>query len=86
MCRSANAADVDGAVARRGGRCPDWRATPPLRRARILMRFRELMDAHQKDLAKIITQEHGKTLADAEGSRSRAASKWSNSPRASRIC
>ena len=32
-----------------------------------MMRFRELMDAHRKDLAKIITQEHGKTLADAEG-------------------
>ena len=32
------------------------------------MRFRDLLDAHKKDLAKIVTQEHGKTLADAEGS------------------
>jgi malonate-semialdehyde dehydrogenase (acetylating)/methylmalonate-semialdehyde dehydrogenase len=32
-----------------------------------MMRFRELMESHRKDLAKIITQEHGKTLADAEG-------------------
>ena len=32
------------------------------------MRFRELLDAHKKDLAKVVTQEHGKTLADAEGS------------------
>ena len=32
------------------------------------MRFRELMEAHKKDLARIVTQEHGKTLADAEGS------------------
>ena len=31
------------------------------------MRFRELIDAHKKDLAQIITQEHGKTLVDAEG-------------------
>ena len=47
---------------------PAWRASPPLRRARILMRFRELMDAHKKSLAAIVTEEHGKTLADAEGS------------------
>ena len=31
------------------------------------MRFRDLIDRHKKDLAKIVTQEHGKTLADAEG-------------------
>ncbi len=62
-----NAADVDAAVAAAAAALPFWRAYPPLRRARILMRFRELMDAHRKDLAKIITQEHGKTLADAEG-------------------
>jgi hypothetical protein len=43
-------------------------AAPALRRARVLMRFRELLDAHKKELAKIVTQEHGKTLADAEGS------------------
>ena len=63
----ADAADVDAAVAAAAAAFPAWRAHPPLRRARILMRFRELMDAHRKDLAKIITQEHGKTLADAEG-------------------
>ena len=62
-----NAADVDAAVAAAAAALPSWRASPPLRRARILMRFRELMEAHRKDLAKIITQEHGKTLADAEG-------------------
>ncbi|MFO1325002.1 MAG: CoA-acylating methylmalonate-semialdehyde dehydrogenase [Burkholderiales bacterium] len=62
-----NAADVDAAVAAAAAAFPAWRAFPPLRRARILMRFRDLMDAHRKDLAKIITQEHGKTLADAEG-------------------
>ena len=62
-----NAGDVDAAVAAAAAALPFWRAYPPLRRARIMMRFRELMDAHRKDLAKIITQEHGKTLADAEG-------------------
>src|SRR4030095_11716165 len=63
----ANAADIDAAVAAAAAALPGWRVTPSLRRARILMRFRDLMDSHRKDLAKIITQEHGKTLADAEG-------------------
>ena len=64
----ANAADVDAAVRSADGAFPAWRATPPLRRARVLMRFRELMDTHRKSLAKLVTEEHGKTLADAEGS------------------
>ncbi len=63
-----NAADVDAAVAAASAALPGWRAWPALRRARVLMRFRELMDAHKKDLAKIVTEEHGKTLSDAEGS------------------
>src|SRR6187431_3235547 len=62
-----DAADVDAAVGAAADAFPAWRAHPPLRRARIMMRFRDLMEAHRKDLAKIITQEHGKTLADAEG-------------------
>ena len=64
----ANAADVDAAVRSADAAFPKWRAQPPLRRARVLMRFRELVEMHKKDLAKIVTQEHGKTLADAEGS------------------
>ena len=63
-----NAADVDAAARAASAALPAWRASPPLRRARILMRFRELMEAHKKSLAAIVTQEHGKTLADAEGS------------------
>jgi malonate-semialdehyde dehydrogenase (acetylating)/methylmalonate-semialdehyde dehydrogenase len=62
-----DASDVDAAVKAAADAFPAWRAHPPLRRARVMMRFRELMDSHRKDLAKIITQEHGKTLADAEG-------------------
>jgi len=63
----ADATDVDAAVTAAAAALPAWRAYPSLRRARILMRFRDLMEAHRKDLAAIITQEHGKTLADAEG-------------------
>ena len=63
-----NAADVDAAVQAAADAFPRWAASPPLRRARVLMRFRDLLDRHRKDLARIVTQEHGKTLADAEGS------------------
>src|SRR5579864_7070772 len=46
---------------------PAWAATAPLRRARIMFRLRELMERDRKELAALITAEHGKTLSDAEG-------------------
>ncbi len=46
---------------------PAWSAQPPLRRARVLFRFRELLEAHLDELAAIITSEHGKVLSDAKG-------------------
>ena len=47
---------------------PAWRDAPVLRRARVLMKFRELLEANRSELAQLVTQEHGKTLADAAGS------------------
>src|SRR5215472_18432600 len=64
----ANADDIDEAVAAASAAFPAWRAAPALRRARVLMRFRELIEAHKKDLARLVSQEHGKTVLDAEGS------------------
>jgi malonate-semialdehyde dehydrogenase (acetylating) / methylmalonate-semialdehyde dehydrogenase len=46
---------------------PAWAETPPLQRARVLFRFKALLDAHIDDLASLITSEHGKVLADARG-------------------
>ncbi len=46
---------------------PAWAATPPLRRARVMFRLRELLERDKKELAALVTSEHGKTLADAEG-------------------
>jgi malonate-semialdehyde dehydrogenase (acetylating) / methylmalonate-semialdehyde dehydrogenase len=46
---------------------PDWAATPPLRRARVMFKFKELLDRHGDELAAIITREHGKVLSDAKG-------------------
>ena len=62
-----NAADIDAAVQSAQRAFPAWRDMPPLRRARILMRFRELLEQNKDELARLITGEHGKTLADAGG-------------------
>ncbi|MEW5916515.1 MAG: aldehyde dehydrogenase family protein, partial [Gemmatimonadota bacterium] len=44
-----------------------WADTSPLKRARVMFRFRELIDAQRDELARIIATEHGKVLADALG-------------------
>jgi len=62
------AADIDAAVASARKAFPAWRDTPPLRRARVMQRFLELMRSHQQELARLVTAEHGKTLPDAMGS------------------
>jgi malonate-semialdehyde dehydrogenase (acetylating)/methylmalonate-semialdehyde dehydrogenase len=64
----ADATDVDRAVRSAAAALPGWRATTPLRRARILGRFRELLEVHQKDIALVVSEEHGKVLLDAMGS------------------
>jgi len=63
----ADATMVDAAVASAAGAFPAWEATSPLRRARVLFRFRELLEANRRRLAATITAEHGKVLADADG-------------------
>ena len=50
----------------------NWALTPAIKRARILFRFRELLEKYHTDLARIVTREHGKTLDDAKGSVARA--------------
>lgn len=60
-------ADVDTAVAAAKAAFPAWRDTPPIRRARVMLRFLELMNRHKDELAAIITAEHGKVFADAQG-------------------
>ncbi|HUF81562.1 MAG TPA: aldehyde dehydrogenase family protein, partial [Burkholderiales bacterium] len=63
-----NAADVDAAVQAAAAALPGWRDTPALRRARVMQKFLQLVQAHQRDLARLVTEEHGKTLPDAMGS------------------
>ena len=64
----ADAAMVDSAVKAAAAALPAWRDTPPLRRARVLQRFLRLLQEDQKNLARLVTDEHGKTLPDAMGS------------------
>ena len=64
----ADAGIVDAAVKAAASAFPQWRDTPPLRRARILQKFLQLLQREQKALARLVTEEHGKTLPDAMGS------------------
>src|ERR1700732_2059018 len=61
----AGAAEVDRAVQAAAAAFPAWAATPPLTRARILFKFRELLDREAGALARLISEEHGKGLSDA---------------------
>ena len=64
--------EVDAAVQAAGTAFPAWAETPPIRRARVLFKFLELMNQHKAALAAAITAEHGKVFTDAEGEVSRA--------------
>lgn len=59
---------VDQAVAAASAAFPQWSATTPLKRARILFKFKSLLEKHIEELAALVTREHGKTLLDACGS------------------
>src|SRR5450432_2676952 len=61
-------ADVKVAVAAARRAFGGWSATPALRRARVLFRFKALLDEHTDELAGLLTAEHGKVLDDARGS------------------
>lgn len=63
----ASADEVNAAVASASAAAPAWAETAPLKRARILARFRELMETHHDALAAAITREHGKVFSDAKG-------------------
>jgi len=59
---------IDSAVSAAAAAFPEWRDTPPLRRARVMQKFLGLLQKNQTQLAQIVTDEHGKTLPDAMGS------------------
>ncbi|HEY9280180.1 MAG TPA: CoA-acylating methylmalonate-semialdehyde dehydrogenase [Eoetvoesiella sp.] len=62
-----NAEDVNAAVTAARDAFPQWADTPPIRRARVLFKFLELLNQHKDELAHLITAEHGKVFTDAQG-------------------
>ncbi|MES2414215.1 MAG: CoA-acylating methylmalonate-semialdehyde dehydrogenase [Pseudomonadota bacterium] len=63
--------EVDAAVAAAQAAFPAWSDLPPLRRARVMFKFLELLNANKDKLAHMITAEHGKVFTDAQGEVSR---------------
>ena len=63
-----DAAGIDAAVKAATAALPEWRDASILRRARVMQRFLALLQQNQKQIAALITEEHGKTLPDAMGS------------------
>ena len=63
----ASADEVNAAVAAAKAAFPAWADTPPIRRARVMNKFLELLNQHRDTLAAMITAEHGKVFTDAQG-------------------
>ena len=63
----ASVDEVDAAVAAAKAAFPEWRATSLSKRAEILFRLRELVDANRKEIASLLTAEHGKVQSDSLG-------------------
>lgn len=63
----AEAADIDAAVQAAHAALPGWADTSVMRRSRLMFAFRNLVEKHLDELARIISSEHGKVLEDAKG-------------------
>ena len=62
-----DAALLDKAVQAALAAQPEWAATNPQRRARVMFRFKELVEANMDQLAHMLSSEHGKVIADSKG-------------------
>jgi malonate-semialdehyde dehydrogenase (acetylating)/methylmalonate-semialdehyde dehydrogenase len=63
----STAAELNTAVQNAKAAFPAWANTPPMKRARIMFRFKELLDRHAADIAREVSREHGKVHDDALG-------------------
>jgi malonate-semialdehyde dehydrogenase (acetylating) / methylmalonate-semialdehyde dehydrogenase len=64
----ASAAEVGEAVAAAKAAFPGWSKVTPMQRARVMFRFKALIEANMDKLATLVSAEHGKVLSDAKGS------------------
>ncbi|MBR0552509.1 CoA-acylating methylmalonate-semialdehyde dehydrogenase [Stakelama marina] len=60
-------AELDAAVKAAQKVQPEWAATNPQRRARVMFKFKELVEANKDELARLLSSEHGKVIDDAHG-------------------
>jgi len=58
---------VEQAISAAQAAFPEWRNTPPIKRARVMFRFKELLEQHADTICQLIGQEHGKISHDAAG-------------------
>ncbi len=65
LLSSGDEVNAAGAAAKKA--LPAWAATTPMKRARVMFRFKELLEKHADELARLISQEHGKVHDDALG-------------------
>src|SRR5215216_350236 len=65
--RLGTAADLERAMDAAKAAQPGWAATNPQRRARVMFKYKELVEANMDDLAHLLSSEHGKVIADARG-------------------
>lgn len=64
----ATQSDVWFAISAAAAAFPEWASTAPQRRAGVMFRFKTLIEGHLDELARIVSEEHGKVLSDARGS------------------
>src|SRR5688572_8794907 len=67
-CPAGDAALADEAVQAAAAAFPAWRDTPPVERARVFFRYRQLLEENFDRICRTISREHGKTHAEARGS------------------
>ncbi|MBV9348960.1 MAG: CoA-acylating methylmalonate-semialdehyde dehydrogenase [Pseudolabrys sp.] len=63
----ASKSEVEAAIANAEAAQPEWAATNPQRRARVMFKFLELIQKEYDDLARLLSSEHGKVFADSKG-------------------
>ena len=63
----ASDTEVNAAVQAAAAAFPDWSAQPPLRRARVLFRLRDIYESRMDEVAALLNREHGKVFSDAKG-------------------
>ena len=69
-------ADVTRAVAAAADAFPAWRETSPIRRGQTLVRAARILEERADELARLLTREQGKTLAESRGELPRAIGFW----------